>query len=245
MIYFCPYPPTRTIGIGSLYFGKMEALFKKFDIPYHAITGLLQIFDGCIAGSSVLHSYLSQTEELSWEPNDIDIWIPIPSLTKSKVRNGLDSKAYGVDYTLVNYDIKSMKHVIDNLFERYNFILSELNGRNNYMDYKACSKGIIYSISYYEKNGKMIQVIYTSDIPRKELLENFDMTICRISWDPQTQFTTPSPTVFEDIKNKRAVFAEKLVKLRSGKMEGFSEKQMKRINKYLDRGFQICLPVDK
>ncbi len=229
----------------------MEALFKKFDVPYHAITGLLQVFDGCIAGSSVLHSYLSQTEELSWQPNDIDIWIPIPSLTKSKVRNGLDSKPYGIDYMLVHDDINlmknviSMKNVIDNLFERYNFILSELNGRNNYMDYKAFSKGVIYSISYYEKNGKMIQVIYTSDIPRKELLENFDMTICRIAWDPQTQFTTPSPSVFEDIKHKRAIFAEKLVKLRSGKMEGFSEKQMKRINKYLERGFQICLPVEK
>ncbi len=241
----------------------MEALFKNFDIPYHAITGLLQVFDGCIAGSSVLHSYLSQTEELSWEPNDIDIWIPIPGLTKLQCKDRLHD--YNDEDRVMIRNLQSMKHVIDNVLDRYGF---KIAGVNDYTDdevllsreelkciqrvsirdytyFKESLNEIIYNIRYYRKNNKMIQVIFTSDIPRKEVLENFDMTICRIAWDPQTQFTTPSPSVFEDIKHKRAIFAEKLVKLRSGKMEGFSEKQMKRINKYLERGFQICLPVEK
>lgn len=235
----------------------MKSVIESFGIPYNSLTGLLTTFDGCIAGSSALYGYLSETETPSWQPNDMDIWIKVPGLSTEHCRKGFPNEPEVHELLLHSM---SMKRVLRAFMKRFDYQSVTLGlsidrleeGKKKgmsrsqiheayqkevsaYLQEKNAAEQIIHSILYFSKDDKKVQIILTSDITRDELLENFDMSVCGIAWDPETGYATSLPQALYDAKHKRTDYKRSL--------EHVTERTNERIKKYRERGFKIYVPL--
>jgi len=238
----------------------MKAVIESFGIPYNTLSGILNTFDGCIAGSSALYGYLSQIETPSWTPNDMDVWIKVTGLTRQKCRT--DHLDWTDDHDIITEKM-SIKRVLRTIMQRHGFEekrvgtfsdeeikkydrkdkaaakqLNELYRKrvDAYLEETKANEGVICAILYFTKNDKKIQFILTSDIPREDLLTAFDLSVCRVAWDPEHEFATSVPQALQDANNKRAdcIYQSDDV---------FSERTRERLKKYQDRGFKIYVPL--
>lgn len=238
----------------------MRAVIESFGIPYNTLAGILSTFDGCIAGSSALYGYLSQTETLSWTPNDLDVWIKITGLTREKCR--VDKTDWNEDHEVITEKL-SIKRVLRTIMKRHGFQEDRVGSYNDdefeklqkndkvtrmqvrelnkkridaYLHEVNAATEVISSILYFSKDGKKIQFILTSDISRQELLTYFDMSVCAVAWDPDNEYATSIPQALQDAKNKRADCIYRF-------SEELSDRQKERLKKYQDRGFKIYVPL--
>lgn len=132
-----------------------------------SIITYLRLFNGYIAGSSALFSYINSTEK----EGDLDIWFQVSidpndkSLPYSKdVRNVLseylESKGYKYSVYGEYFENETKKDYLENT--RFN--------------------NLIEKIYEYRMGSKKIQIILTK-VPRLEILKSFDLSFCAISWD--------------------------------------------------------------
>lgn len=237
----------------------MQSVIESFGIPYNSLSGLLSTFDGCIAGSSALYGYLYETENPSWKPNDMDIWIKVPGLTKEQCRDGARDVRGVIPEEVL--EAMSIKRVVKSFMARNGYKKEELclgcdemdelkkkgltitdiramrqKRIDDYIEKKNEDDQLIFNIMFFVKDNKKIQIILTSDVPRTELLDRFDMSVCAIAWDPITEFSTSLPQALYDAKHKRTDYKRSTQPL--------SLRGEKRVQKYKERGFKIYVPLE-
>ena len=127
----------------------------------------LRLFNGYIAGSSALFSYINSDEK----EGDLDIWFQVSidpndkSLPYSKdVRNVLSTFLQSLGYTIKQYSEYSQNGTKKEYLENTRF--------NN----------LIEKIYEYSMGSKKIQIILTK-VPKMEILKSFDLSFCAVSWD--------------------------------------------------------------
>lgn len=134
----------------------------------------LDMTHGFIAGSAALWAYLSRdmdytdpkTSLLGWMPNDIDIWIPVPTarvkLVQSFVEGFMASNAYAkVDCNMDKY--KGIK----------------------------CMANHILQVATFERtstSSKLQFILVTEEATIEKVLTTFDLSACACAWTPDNRF---------------------------------------------------------
>lgn len=247
----------------------MQHVIEEFGFDFVDFRTFLVLMKGHVAGSAALYAFLSRFErnpfgatpcmgtEITRTPNDIDVWIPVPSLNKGDcqaIRNG-DFEDGRFDLLKVSACIRSLVRGFMNAqgFEekRVNITVDEddLNGMTmkqrraevarrqaTYLNDTRMSD-LIHRIMYFEKDGDAVQVMLTCDEPIMSVLNDFDLSICKIAWDPVGDFIA-THEVLTDIHDRRAVMS-------MPDDEPLSARAIDRIKKYNARGFRVMRYVTR
>ena len=182
------------------------------DSPKLHITNIityLRLFNGYIAGSSALFSYIKSNEK----EGDLDIWFQVSidpndkSLPYSKdVRNVLSDYMQTIGYNSVTYSDYFQNGTKQEYLENTRF--------NN----------LIEKIYEYCMGSKKIQIILTK-VPKIEILKSFDLSFCAVSWDG-SKYEALEP----ELTAKKIGYSLNLPT---------NKKEISRLKKYTTKGFKI------
>lgn len=217
-----------------------------FDFCEESLSTFLKMTHGFIAGSAALHAYLDERfaergpecELLDWTPGDMDIWIPVPSMTKEKIleardiheRGELDPTRTPAIFTLTDFAVHFMKdhgweRTIDHEFHKH------------YMAFRDSCPYIMRIFHFTsEKCKQRIQIIFTADVPPATILDTFDLSGCKVAWNPTGRFNLTPPEILDQLAKEPSVM---YIKTPSVKLD--DERTRQRIAKYQRRGFTIYI----
>ena len=195
-------------------------LVYRFDFTEAELARLLYSVNGFIAGSSALNVFMK--DDL-YKDIDLDIFLRIP-YSRKEIENKFKSNYYPYE--------ELAKDKIRNLLNLKKY--EEISTPN--IDYTLISNisHIIKNILTFEKNNKKIQVIIIYDCTINELLDSFDLSICRIaitSDDDKLNLYTEHLTNNE----KTEIMERKMYITNINNIE----KIKIRINKYINRRFEL------
>lgn len=219
---------------------KMQKLIETLDIPYPNFVGFLQTMNGFVAGSAALCTYMEDGNTDSpptWQPNDVDIWIPVPKLSlafnQSLRKNDLV-------YDNIIHTSNSIRSVIRLFFERYGYHDIQIDNNLSYKERKEKWENeykvdrllsvFIHRVIYLYKGDKKIQVILTADIPLMDVLDDFDFSVCKIAWKP------------DDVYVHGVGFTQNEARLKKGTV--LTNRLVQRMQKYIQRGFKVVIEGD-
>ncbi len=196
----------------------MEFIIDHYGLNFSEFSEFLRVNNGIVAGSSSLAAYLKSENDLTWMPNDIDIWIPVKN-----IENLENIKSESIQFF--------QKHSYN---KSDNILYDSYNSYNHIIDYKSSSLNHIIEICNFKKDDSFkIQIMFIQDLSVFAILEKFDLSICKIAWDPEYEFITYSKYVLQDIKSKRAHYDN----------DNNNQNKTNRINKYKERGFKIYVEI--
>ena len=96
----------------------MDSIKELANIPLDQLTSFLKLTNGFIGGSAALYGYMKEKDLMikKWQPNDIDIWIPVPGYS---IEQNIKDQNTRVIY---NSNMYVLKKFIIGFFTNYNYI---------------------------------------------------------------------------------------------------------------------------
>jgi hypothetical protein len=221
----------------------MQSCLEQYGISSDTLSEFAKNTNACIAGSAALHSYINNVLNTppSWTPNDIDFWVPIPDLNKSKSVLSNDSYDHYLDTGVVlpktSVKTDELRAYCKEFFQKNGFI--ETNIANNNPDIRAGLKNYsahventtyMVQVLYFNKDGLKVQVILTTNISIINLIHGFDLSICSVAWNlVEKSFVIASDAIY-DIEHN-------IMRVRNNTVNRSNIYQ--RVAKYALRGFRI------
>jgi len=182
----------------------------------------LKQFNGYIAGSAALFPFISHLyPSCEEQEGDLDIWVQISTDKEDK------SFPYSKDVrdTLCNY-FSDNGYVNNPMIDRYSASPNAIQYFENTRFNNLIEK--IYEFKSTHLNKK-IQLILTK-VSKEEILKSFDLSFCAVSWDGDNFFALEP----ELTKQKKGYYLN----------DPIGEREEKRKDKYLVKGFEITEYVD-
>lgn len=249
----------------------MDQLLKLFEIDQVQFNAFLQVTRGGVAGSAALWAIMLEQRlcevdatsecrwcdegceicseciersktDLKWTPGDIDIWIPLPGITKEDCRDSEEFLNPSKNYTLpLLTDIVTQFMSVQN-YKRLRFCDEQGNlprkkpedsSFANYFD-KLSVKWLCKILNFKNAAGQSVQIMFTSDMQFSTIRDSFDLSVCQVMYLPQNGFKSTSSSVLANIKDRQAyVLTEKSTST-------FAMEQLeRRCQKYRERGFEV------
>lgn len=209
----------------------MQKVITNLDIPYEHFVSFLRTTNGVVAGSAALWASMEdEGNSPTWQPNDVDIWIPVPCLTKT-LNTSLHDK-----YDPILTKSSGIREVARIFFERFGYHdIQQKEGQEarkrwqeTYMSDKQMSD-IIHRITYLEKGDKKIQIILTCDVPVQSILNDFDLSVCKVAWTSEQEY----------VQDAYGKFRTDQVIIKKGVV--LTNRLLGRIQKYMERGFKVVI----
>ena len=206
-----------------------------FDLNFDAFSTFLKIMNGYIAGSFALYDYMMNSELQNWQPNDIDIWIPLPEVTKEIVE-------FEREFRVDMYEKGEIPSYMSSVTTRIQIVKDFLKYQKcveipnpHVRDYKVIQymNPNIYKIYNFMFKKKKIQVIFTANCEPMDILNTFDISGCRVVWCPSKGYNLTPAYVMEDLKQKRMFVENKC----------YTDRTQDRIHKYKQRGFKLYTEI--
>lgn len=194
----------------------MQSIIESYSIDYEQLRLFIADYNGFIAGSAALAAYLHQYNIPSYEPGDIDIWIPTDSpefvhMFEEFIRIYGFTNIHEYD-SLTNDHIQSYGGGVD--YDNVPSLLSVTSFLN-------CNEQKVQLIQINPEN-------YTSIY--KYIRDHFDISVCATWWNPVSQVITTLDH-YNTKKMRMYVLNEK------DAIDG-KEKVQQRLEKYKVRGFK-------
>lgn len=206
-----------------------------FEVDFDAFSTLLKIMNGYIAGSSVVYDYISSIEVASWQPNDMDVWIPLPEITRENIDFERDFKLDMVgrgEFPSYYSSIQTRIRIVKDFLKFHEWRETRCSNIKDYKDFHYVNPNI-YKIYTFEslnpKLTKKIQIIFTTGCEPIQNLNTFDLSGCRMAWSPSVGYDLTPNYVLEDIKQKRMFVDDKY----------YTDRTEGRVDKYRERGFKV------
>lgn len=186
--------------------------------------------NGYIAGSSVVYDYMMNNELLTWQPNDMDIWIPLPEISSENVlfeREFRQEMYYKGQLPTYMSSVMTRIQIVKDFLKSQKCV--EISPHSK--DYKVFHdmNSNIYRIYNFMIHKKKIQVIFTANCEPMDILNTFDLSGCRVTWCPSKGYDLTPAYVMEDLKQKRMFVEDKY----------YTDRTEERIHKYKQRGFKV------
>lgn len=213
-------------------------IHPSFKFCEESLFAFLNITKGFIAGSAALHAFLDETYDESWTPGDMDIWIPVPGMTKDKILQAREIHASGyldptrtpAIFTLTDMAVHFMK---DHGWKRTH----DYEFTKHYMAFRDSCPYILRIFCFTsEKSKQRIQIIFTADVPPATILDTFDLSGCKVAWNPTEKFNLTPPAVLKQLAaDPSALYiTDPAIKIDD-------KRTRERIAKYQRRGFTIYI----
>jgi len=228
----------------------MESIVHSFGMSHDALATFLKAHNGFIAGSAALAAYMKDADvhvTAEWAPNDIDIWIAVPDLMKEDVCKMREDSNY-YERSTGTLNVESIRTSVKAFFAEQGFedvmivpgaknirkgmITWAVKDQNEYIEDKARAT-IIHRILYFKKNDRTVQVILTADVSVGDVLDTFDMSVCKVAWDPEHAYGISAREALKDVGDMRVDY------LCAMDDTPATIRQSKRMDKYIARGFKM------
>jgi len=200
---------------------------------------------GVIAGSAALHGYLLSTEDEkpSWEPNDIDIWIPIKGIDElwSCLYSSYNKLSDDIHGNIKNLIIehpstllyKTLRRKVHRFFNenRYRLVENQSLTKNKKKEYPLTHIIAVHTFKS-DANAPNIQLIFTAEMPDLyDVVDTFDFDFLKVAYN----ITTETFIVPENIQN--IIRTKHMYALNIHNKCKITNRLAERVKKYESRGF--------
>jgi hypothetical protein len=214
--------------------GDMNNVLNTFNIDVKLFCNLISKYNGIIAGSSSLFSFINNTNDnIDKSVGDIDIWIPI----NRNVTNGQYVPWIGdilpsendvvrdINYFLSKYDYSRIYNRYDIKENENSILCNEVYFKNNRFN------RIISRVITFKNNitNKQIQLICCKT-NHETILKTFDFSFCATAYKPEENNLLGKFISVETEMTKRKI---------GYKMNVSTSRELERAIKYSDRGYTI------
>jgi hypothetical protein len=213
----------------------MESLIRDaFGFCPESLGAFLKLMNGFIAGSAPLHAYLG-LDAFDWMPNDLDIWIPVPGVTKELILDGREHHSkYNIESLTRTPAINAILDIAKLFMEKHGWKRDyHTVGLEDYLAFRDSNPEILRIYPFF-KNKHKIQVIFTADVAPAAILDTFDLSGCKVAWSPALGFDLTPSDVREQLEKDG-----KVLYLAPGKSSVIPARTRERIQKYQARGFTV------
>ena len=227
-------------------------VLKKFGLDPTAFAAFLESSQGFVAGGAPSAAFFGKALD---DKQDLDIWVPIPVKSGCKSSYKASARWDPASYCALirnavtnfitrNQDGPSTRHLLkmslDEIAKKYTGVYQKVKTEDVAEYTKSNMSSFIQSIDTFENpwTGRRIQVIFTYDVSRDEILESFDLDICQFFTDGLNHWTVkPFNMDAATLSNLRNGKARIIMPEEEFKTDYQYERLESRIEKYEARGY--------
>jgi hypothetical protein len=225
---------------------------KKFGLDPTAFAAFLESSQGFVAGGAPSAAFFAKHLGIN---QDLDIWIPIPvkqgSGSSYKTTTRWDTAKYCTlirnavsNFFTRNQDAPSSRHLLsmslEQIAKKYNGVYNRILTEDVAEYTKSDLAPFIQSIDTFENpwTSRRIQVIFTYDVTRDEIMENFDFDVCQFYTDGSDRWIVkPYNLDAKTLSNIRSGNARILFPEEHYVTDYQYERLQSRVAKYEERGY--------
>lgn len=196
-----------------------------------------------IAGSAALHMYQESIgQNPTWEPNDIDVWIPVKGMTPLlcalyKQKEKLDEKI--LDKLIKNQVIleyRKLSHEIGTFFKNHQYTHVKSCMQKIDSEYLIDTILSIHTFHHYGSSDQNVQVIYLTEMDKSKVVDSFDIDCAKVAYDLTTKKFLVEPSVAAIIKDNRL---HRYENKNPNAFPEMTDRLRLRMQKYSERGFNF------